>query len=363
MATRVSRDFLRACLKKTIETRCGRFGVPPLGGFCAAPPKGGTPNRVFKQALRGFWLWLVVASGVMVAGGLFCRAMRSSAPLYQGKTSAQWFREFQTAATRHWTIRGVSPSLAPGSFRVLDLQALLREPAANGLRALGTNAAVYLGHEFARADGILARTYGKLYFGLLASIKGSMPKPPVARSYLRVEIGYGLLALGTNASAAAPSIITALRSSDRFTVQTTLTTLQRLEFDRHELDSLLEDWFKAGQHTNVVRVVAALRMRTAVAARCLAGALSTGDPALRRSCVNELERFGASAALALSPLTAALKDPDDEVRYGAARALEAIGTGAATAIPALIQTTNDASVMVQRASARALRVIQGQRTD
>jgi hypothetical protein len=43
---------LRACLKKTIETRYGRFGVPPLGGFCAAPPKGGTPNRVFKQALR-----------------------------------------------------------------------------------------------------------------------------------------------------------------------------------------------------------------------------------------------------------------------------------------------------------------------
>jgi uncharacterized protein with HEPN domain len=45
-------EALRACLKKTIETRCGRFGVPPLGGFCAAPPKGGTPNRVFKQALN-----------------------------------------------------------------------------------------------------------------------------------------------------------------------------------------------------------------------------------------------------------------------------------------------------------------------
>jgi hypothetical protein len=44
-------EGLRACLKKTIETRCSRYGVPPLGGFCAAPPKGGTPNRVFKQAL------------------------------------------------------------------------------------------------------------------------------------------------------------------------------------------------------------------------------------------------------------------------------------------------------------------------
>jgi hypothetical protein len=42
---------VRACLKKIIETRCGRFGVPPLGGFRAVPPKSGTPNRVFKQAL------------------------------------------------------------------------------------------------------------------------------------------------------------------------------------------------------------------------------------------------------------------------------------------------------------------------
>jgi HEAT repeat protein len=178
-----------------------------------------------------------------------------------------------------------------------------------------------------------------------------------------MEIGYALQALGTDASAAAPSLITALRSGDRFTVRTTLATLQRLEFDRHELDPLLEGWSKAGQYTNVAQVVAELQVHTAVAARCLARALSTRDLALRRSCVNELERFGAAAALTLSPLTAALKDPDEQVRYGAARALEAIGSGAAAAIPALIQATNDASVMVQRASARALRVIQGQHTD
>jgi len=207
----------------------------------------------------------------MVASGLLYFALRSSAPLYQGKTSAQWFREFQAAATRHWTIQFVNPSFAPGSLRVLDLQALLREPAANGLRALGTNAAVYLGHQFARKDGILARTYGKLYLQL-----------PV---------------------------------------------------------------------------------RTAVAARCLARALSAGDITLRRSSLNELERCGTSAALALSPLTAALKDPDEQVRYGAARAFEAIGSAAVGAIPALTQATNDVSVMVQRASARALRVIQGQRRD
>lgn len=253
----------------------------------------------------------------------------------------------------------VAARLAPGPRS----QALLREPAANGLRALGTNAAVYLGRQFARKDGTLARTYGKLYFGLPASLKGFLPKPPATRSYVRMEIGYALQALGTNASVAAPSLITDLRSGDQFTVRSTVTKLQRLVFDRHELDSLLEGWSKAGQLTNVVQVVAELQVRTAVAARCLARALSSGNLALRRSCLNELERFGAAAALALSSLTAALKDPDDEVRYAAARALEAIGNGAAAAIPALMLTTNDASVMVQRASARALRVIQGQHTD
>ena len=318
-------------------------------------------TQVSKDSRSGFWLWLLVALGVIIASGLLYYAFRSSAPCYKGRTSAEWFREFQRAATRHWTLPVFSPS---GSGRALDFQALLREPPPRPDYEHWERTRPFTwAHEFARKDGMLARTYRKFYFQLPVRLKGFVPKPPVERSYLRMEIGWALEALGPEASAAAPSLITALRSGDRFTVQTTLGTLQRLEFDRHELDPLLEGWSKAGQQTNVVQVVGELQVRTAVAARCLAGALRTGDPVLRRSCVNELERFRAAGALALSPLTAALKDPDEEVRYGAARALEAIGNGAAKAIPALMQATNDASVMVQRASARALRVIQGQHTD
>jgi HEAT repeats len=314
-------------------------------------------SRDFCGELR---LWLVVASGVMVASGLLYYGLLSRVPRYQGKTSAEWFREFQKAASRHWTVPVVSPS---GSGKALDLPALLREPAATGLRALGTNAAVYLGHQFARKEGIVALTYRKLYFQLPAPLKRFLLKPPISRSYLQMEIGLALEALGPNASAAAPSLIAALRSGDRFTVQTTLQSLQRMDFDRNQLDSVLEDWSKEGKHTDVVQVVGELRVRTAVAARCLARALSAGDPALRRSCVAELEQFRAAGVLALPKLTAALKDPDDQVRYGAARALEAVGNGAAAAIPDLMQATNDSSVMVQRASARALRVIQGQGAD
>src|SRR5208283_625919 len=212
----------------------------------------------------------------------------------------------------------------------------------------------------ARKDTIIARTYRRLYYGSPAPIKKLLPNPPALPANLRMEIGWALRAVGPEASAAAPSLITALRSGDRFTVQTTLGTLRGLEFDRHELDPLLEDWSKAGQHTNVVQAVAELQVRTAVAARCLARALSTGDPALRRSSVDGLVQFRGAGLPALLTLTAALKDSDDQVRYGAARALEVIGNGAATAIPALMQATNDPSIMVQRASARALRVIQGQ---
>src|ERR1035438_6639861 len=43
---------LRACLKKPVEHRRFRFGVPPLGGFHAAPPKSGTPNLIIRHALR-----------------------------------------------------------------------------------------------------------------------------------------------------------------------------------------------------------------------------------------------------------------------------------------------------------------------
>src|ERR1035437_7690919 len=67
---------LRACLKKIIETRCGRFGAPPLGGFHAVPPKGGTPNRVFKQALRLFAALLSTAFLAVIAA-----AVAAPAPL------------------------------------------------------------------------------------------------------------------------------------------------------------------------------------------------------------------------------------------------------------------------------------------
>jgi len=317
-------------------------------------------TQVARQSGRRWWLFVAIALALIVGCGLLYYGLRSAEPTYQGRTSAEWFREFQTAASRHWTVSVNNPGLPSGSGRALDVRGLLREPAADGLRGLGTNAAVYLGRKFAWKEGILARSYRKWYFGLPASIRGPLPRPPVARYYLRMEIGWALQALGSKADAAVPWLITSLGNGDEFAVRFTLRELQRLQFDGHQLDPLLEEWSRKGQHTNAVLVVAELHVRTLVAANCLVRALSAGDATLRRTCVFELEQFQGGGLPAVPNLAAALKDPDDEVRYGAARALEAVGSGAAAAIPALMQASNDTSVMVQRASARALRVIQGQ---
>ena len=137
-------------------------------------------TQVSKDFRSGFWLWLVVASGVMIASGLLYHALRSSAPRYKGRTSAQWFREFQRAATRHWTIP-VLILRASGSGRALDFQALLREPAATGLRALGNERRRLPGPPVcaARMGCSLAPT-GNCTFDCQFRLKGFLPKPPVA---------------------------------------------------------------------------------------------------------------------------------------------------------------------------------------
>jgi len=44
--------MLNVCMKNRTEIRGLRFGVPPLGGSRAEPPKGGTPNAGFRNALK-----------------------------------------------------------------------------------------------------------------------------------------------------------------------------------------------------------------------------------------------------------------------------------------------------------------------
>ena len=100
------------------------------------------------------WLWLVVAVGVAAAGGSVYLASRSTSPLYEVKTSAEWFREFQKAEARQDTV---------------------------------------------------ARTYRRLYYKLPAPIKRLLPYRPALPDHLRMQIGWAFLAVGPDASALVPS--------------------------------------------------------------------------------------------------------------------------------------------------------------
>jgi hypothetical protein len=312
-----------------------------------------------------------VALLLLLAGGSLYYALRPRAPTYQGKTSAQWFHQFEKAIARYWTIPFRTPSVVltrnPSvvltSMRALDERALGQDQAARALRALGTNAALYLGREYTREDGRLAINYRKIYGQVPVVVRKILPEPAPTRSIVRMHVGWALDALGNNAAPAVPGLLSVLRVGDMGTQYATLGILRRLPFNRHLLDPILDNWSRNGEHSNVLLVVTDLQVHTRTAVACLARILVEGDLTLRRSSLWQLEKCGPAGAGALPELIAALTDADDEVRYDAARALVAIGPEAIPAIPALILATTDSSIMVQRASARALLAIRGQSQD
>jgi len=330
---------------------------------------------------RPFRLGLVVAA-LLLAGGSFYYALHPPAPVYQGKTAAQWFHEYEKAAARYWTtpVRYTSivpprnPSTIPVRYRgttlfsnfvvlpgirFLDEQALRQDQSARALRALGTNAALYLGQQYLREDGRLATTYRKIYAEAPGGLQKFLPEPATPRSVVRVNIGRALELLEQDATPAVPALLSVLQTGNTATRYGALGVLGRLPFDRRLLDPMLDHWSRNGDHTNMLLVVNDLQVHTHVAVVCLARAVVESDLAVRNSSLYQLEKCGPTAVAALPELIAALTETDDETRYLAARVLVALGPEAAPAIPALSLATADSSVMVQRASARALLAIQG----
>jgi hypothetical protein len=328
---------------------------------------------------RRFRLGLALAT-LLLVGGSFYYAWHPRAPVYEGKTAAQWFHEYEKAAARYWitpvgnqSIITIGNRLAryPSTFpasnfvvvRVLDEQALRQDQSARALRALGTNAALYLGQQYLREDGRLATNYRKVYAEVPGGLQKFLPEPPTPRSAVRANIGRALEVLDQDATPAVPALLSVLQTRNNVTRYTTLGVLRRLPFDRRLLDPILDNWSRNGDHTNMLLVMADLQVYTHVAAVCLSRAVVEGDLAVRYSSLYQLEKCGPTAVAALSELIAALTDADDETRYLAARVLVAIGPDAAPAIPALFLATTDSSIMVQRASARALLAIRGQSQD
>jgi len=291
---------------------------------------------------------------------LFVIVWHSRQPTYEGKTVAQWFQDFSKAKAKYYIIpptNGVkfgSTNLSQTWF-VMDPVALRNDQAANALRNLGTNAAVYLAEEMCRRDPVWAPAYRSLFFKLPSDLRKIAPSAPPNEYTRSSEAAFCMSVLGHDAAAAAPILIGGLNACDSLKLASMINALRPLPFRIADIDAALERMIERGQTTNAIRIVTELSVRTPNAARILAKALCSSDSATRQSAVTQLERFGSDATPALPELTKALEDSNDEVRYKAACTLANLGTNAQPAFQKLNHTTNDTSAIVRGAANRALR--------
>ncbi len=312
--------------------------------------------------MKGWRLLFSVGIFILLIAATFLLRSRTPKPTYQGKTGEQWFREF-FAASEHYRVpliardpSGPSPASVTTTWTI-DVDRWERDPAADALRALGTNAALYFGEQVRRRDSIWATPYRKLFFTRPAPLRAVAPYPPVPRDMVRSDLAFALTLLGTNAAPALPALIDSLTDCGPYSRQQVIGAVRQLPFNREDLNPVLEKLRGTGQLANGLCCVAELGIRTPTAARLLRDALSAPDLSIRRSAASQLQYFGPEAVVALPALARALTDNDQELRYNAAVALETLGPKAQPAVPSLIQATNDTSVMVRRAATRALQKI------
>ena len=385
---------------------------------------------------------LLVAAAILLLGaGLGLYVWKARGPTYRGRTTAQWFREFRAAEGRHQMTNGifwvVLPNGALGASQAaslgrapsagslwfprsvgarvpgrppigrmpvgpsalawnVDVQGLLKDPAADALRALGTNALPYLVDQFRREDSRLTLAYSDLYYRKFPPrLRSIAPRPPTPRAVIRLEAAWALSALGSKALPAAPALLESLKGAFSFPVgpSTILDILRKLPFEPREADPVLDDLCRQNRLSQAMEVVRNLGLHTPGATRVLFGALSSKDASLRISGVALLALWAQQTALVAPALAGALKDSDaqvayaaarilgrlhprpfaalpalvralkagdGELRYQAARALEDWGADALPALPALLEATNDPNPMVQRVSARAVRNLRGE---
>ena len=253
---------------------------------------------------------LVAAAILLLGAGLGLYAWKARGLTYHGRTTEQWFREFRAAEARHlrtnsmsWIVLpngafavsqaaspGRAPSAGPLGFprsvgvRVpgwppvgrmpmgpltllwnVDVQALLKDPAADGLRALGTNAVPYLVEQFSRKDSRWTLTYSDLYYRKFPPrLRSIAPRPPTPRALIRLEAAWALSALGSNALPAVPALLESLKgaSSSIIGPSTILEILGKLPFEPRETDPVLDDLCRQNRLSEAMEVVRNLGLHT-----------------------------------------------------------------------------------------------------
>jgi len=307
--------------------------------------------------------------------------LRARPPQFHGKPAAHWFVEFSKARSKYQvTVR------LPGGrvFQNLDEFGLSTDPAADSLRMLGTNAALYLNRRIENSLSPFNKVYEATYFKLPGWLRQRFPPPPSAEAD---AVAMALVILRSDAAPAIPTVIRALSQGTPFQRMVYLNALRQLQYEPEDLDPTLE-WLLSGKNVEeAVRLVTTLHVHTETATHvllqgmsgtnsivatsawteaahfghyanllfpALTRSLATGDANARVRVLCTVAQFGPDASPVLADLIHSLHDPDGQVRYESARALEAMGTNAMPALAELCRATNDSSLMVQRCSARVI---------
>jgi phosphotransferase system HPr-like phosphotransfer protein len=341
---------------------------------------------------------MLLSFGFLVCLAIFAGArhwQQNRLPRFQGRTAGEWFLEFRKDRTLH---RSYFPSTATiaylrskGLTNVVsqtsyseDLDGLLRDPVADGLRGLGTNAVPFLEAELNRGDSRWSKRYRALLQKTPATLRRHLPQPPGARDAVQRDAALALSALGTNAASAVPALIEAYQRA-AFSKNDFALSLNRLAIPSEAYDGMLLRY----QQTNLavgVEAVRFLRIRSLTSAQLLTNAVLRGSvpvdalaelqyhisyaqmamPALsaalkspyrqvQESTLMVLRRWGPDAKGALPTLQTVLKNGDGELRYQCMLTLEAMGPAAASAVEAINSATNDPNPMVQHAADRVLK--------
>jgi len=369
-----------------------------------------TPNTI-ASSHRRHW-WRIAGFAMLLAltlAVLFAWWHHRQMPTYQGKTIAEWFREYRTARTNiifpagavpFVNVAGVStvggrvqiiystpPGAMPRGLFFRSTSSLPDERTLQPFRAMGTNAALWLAREVRRDDSAATKLYLKILGKSPPSIQKYAPKVE-PRAQIRCDAAEALAAIATNAAPAVPLLLETLAdgTNSRMVRPFVARVLRSASFEQDVLDPTLRELQRKDLY-GAVELISELSLRTKQAACVLTNAmvatnftgrplaisafynfqeqseivipvltplLISGDRALVESVGAVLQRFGEKAALALPAVLETLKSTDPGIRYEAVRVLEAMGTNALPARSMLQQATNDESIMVQRASARTL---------
>lgn len=243
-----------------------------------------------------------------------------------------------------------------------DLQRIsfvsIRSMAASGLRALGTNAnaAVPALLKAMRGSDLQLTWDAATAVGAIgeSAMPGLIPLLEDKNSRVRHAAAYALGEIGPPAAPAVPALIRRLGDEDPNVRASTLSTLGRIGPIAGPMVLKMVEENRGEARRAAAMALAALQPRKQLALPALVGMSHDSDPESRRAAIEAMASLHVAQPEAISVYLNGLNDADSRVRLAAARALGEFPSKSQTALPALTAVQqNDTNEAVRKAAGEA----------